>query len=79
MQTFSSIRWQVIAPVVFDGIAPETLDQHAWVYATSTNLKVNIVNAHLGSETASYAFPNKFLTSNFNLVYTNGSSEVFHG
>jgi uncharacterized membrane protein len=64
---------------VFDGITPETLDQHAWVYATSTNLKVNIVNALLGSESASYAFPSSFLTSNYNLVYTNGSSEVFHG
>ena len=64
---------------VFDGIAPETLDQHAWVYATSTNLKDNIVNAVLGNESASYAFPTSFLTSNFDLVYTNGSSEVFHG
>ena len=64
---------------IFDAIEPETLDQHAWVYATSTNLKDNLVNALLGNESASYAFPTSFLTSNFNLVYTNGSSEVFHG
>jgi uncharacterized membrane protein len=63
---------------VFDAIAPETLDQHAWVYATSTNLGDNIVNAISGSESSSYAFPKNFLMSNFNLVYTNGSSEVFH-
>jgi uncharacterized membrane protein len=64
---------------VFDAIAPETLDQHAWVYATSTNLEDNIVNALSGNESSSYAFPKSFLTSNFDLVYTNGSSEVYHG
>jgi uncharacterized membrane protein len=63
---------------VFDAIAPETLDQHAWVYATSTNLDDNIVNSLSGSESSSYAFPKNFMMSNFNLVYTNGSSEVFH-
>jgi uncharacterized membrane protein len=63
---------------VFDAITPETLDQHAWVYATSVNLKDNVVNSLLGNNAASYAFPRLFLTSNFNVVYTNGSSEVFH-
>ena len=63
---------------VFDAIAPETLDQHAWVYATTANLTDNIVRALSGNNSASYAFPKGFLTSNFNLVYTNGSSEVFH-
>lgn len=66
-------------PGVFDAIAPETLDQHAWVYATTTNLADNIVRALSGNNSAAYAFPQGFLTSNFNLVYTNGSSEVFHG
>ena len=63
---------------VFDAITPETLDQHAWVYATSVNLKDNIVRSLFGSDAASYAFPRLFLNSNYNVVYTDGSSEVFH-
>lgn len=63
---------------VFDAITPETLDSHAWVYATTANLQDNIVRSVSGSISASYAFPERFLTSNYYVVYTNGSSEVFH-
>ena len=63
---------------IIDAITPETIDQHAWVYATSTNLISDIVRSLSGNTSASYAFPLNFLTSNFNLVSTNGSSEVFH-
>ncbi|HLH83383.1 MAG TPA: DUF2206 domain-containing protein [Trebonia sp.] len=63
---------------VFDAITPETIDQHAWVYATTANVKDDIVRSLLGSTLGVYAFPSRFLTSNFNVVYTNGSSEVFH-
>ena len=63
---------------VVDAIMPETLDQHAWVYATSVNVKDNTVSTLLNNNAATYAFPRHFLTSNYNLVYTNGSSEVFH-
>lgn len=63
---------------VFDAITPETLDSHAWVYATSANLQDNIVSSLQGNVAASYAFPARFLTSQYNVVYTNGSSEVFH-
>jgi hypothetical protein len=68
------------SPGVFDAVAPATLDQHAWVYATSVNLKDNIVRSELGTsgDAAQYAFPGLFLTSNYDVVYTNGSSEVFH-
>ena len=34
---------------VFDAITPETLDQHAWVYATSANFKDNIVSSQSGN------------------------------
>jgi uncharacterized membrane protein len=66
-------------PGVFDAITPKTLDRNAWVYATSTNVVDNIVRSLSGDESAAYTFPQGFLTSNFNLVYTNGNSEVFHG
>lgn len=59
-------------------ITPETTDQHAWVYATRANLADNIVQAETGAYNQTYAFPGKFLNANFNVVYTNGTSEVFH-
>jgi uncharacterized membrane protein len=65
-------------PGVFDAITPETLDQHAWVYATSTNLQDNIVRSLSQNNASSYQFPSRFLGSNYDLVYTNGNSEVFH-
>ena len=63
---------------VFDAITPETLDRNAWVYATTANLEGNVVRSESGSVSAVYAFPRQFLDSNYNVVYTNGSSEVFH-
>jgi uncharacterized membrane protein len=63
---------------VFDAITPETLDQHAWVYASSVNVKYDIVRSLFGSDVTTYAFPWRFLDSNYDVVYTNGSSEVFH-
>jgi uncharacterized membrane protein len=63
---------------VFDAITPETLDAHAWVYATSVNLQHDIVRSLVGSNVTTYALPSRFLDSNYDVVYTNGSSEVFH-
>jgi hypothetical protein len=59
-------------------LSPETTDAHAWVYATSVNLTDNIVDTAIGGYAGSYAFPKVFFDSNFNVVYTNGTSEVFH-
>lgn len=63
---------------IFGDVTPETIDQHAWVYATRTNLKNNITESYTGAYAGVYAFPKLFLDSNFNVVYTNGTSEVFH-
>jgi uncharacterized membrane protein len=65
-------------PATFEDITPETTDEHAWVYATSVNTVDNLVESQEGGVSGSYAFPTLFLDSNFNLVYTNGTSEVFH-
>lgn len=79
---YAQLRLDTVAgpsrPGVFDAITPETLDQHAWVYATNVNLKDNIVNSLLGGNVTNYAFPSRFLDSNYDVVYTDGSSEVFH-
>jgi hypothetical protein len=63
---------------VIGDITPETTDQHAWVYATRANLINNVVQAETSIYIETYAFPRKFLDENFNIVYTNGTSEVFH-
>lgn len=59
-------------------MSPEATDSTAWVYVTSTNLIDNIVDTDIGGRAGSYAFPKLFFDENFNLVYTNGKSEVFH-
>ena len=63
---------------VFDAVTPETIDQNAWVYASRTNMVDGIARSYSGNTEGIYAFPEKFLFQNFNTVYTNGTSEVFH-
>ena len=63
---------------ILGDITPETTDQHAWVYATRANIVDNLVQSETGNYLEVYAFPKLFLNSNFNVVYTNGTSEVFH-
>jgi uncharacterized membrane protein len=60
-------------------ITPQTLDQNAWVYASRTNVVYGRAYAlYNQNRFASYGFPADFLNANYNLVYTDGSSEVFH-
>jgi uncharacterized membrane protein len=59
-------------------VTPETLDQHAWVYATPTNVLGGQAHASFEGHSISYVFPSRFLNTNYNLVYTDGSSEVYH-
>ena len=78
---YGELRLETMAaqrPGIFGDIAPQTIDSHAWVYATNTMLIVDLVQSGTGNIAAYYAFPKTFLDSNFNVVYTNGMSEVFH-
>lgn len=65
-------------PSIRGDIVPQVLDQHAWVYANRTNVIDGIAQSTTGNYSATYAFPTLFLDSNYNLVYTNGTSEVYH-
>ena len=65
-------------PAVYGDITPLTLDQYAWVYASRTNIVDNTVRSALGNDSGTYAFPTRFLDQNYDTVYTNGSSKVFH-
>jgi hypothetical protein len=59
-------------------ITPLTLNRQAWVYATRTNVVDGRAFALYQQHLATYVFPSVFLADNYDLVYTNGSSEVFH-
>jgi uncharacterized membrane protein len=64
---------------LFNDVTPLTLNQHAWVYASRTNAVDGRARALYNQDhTVTYVFPAGFLDANYNLVYTNGSSEVFH-
>ncbi|MGD0556924.1 MAG: hypothetical protein ABSA93_18340 [Streptosporangiaceae bacterium] len=64
---------------LFNDITPQTLDQNAWVYATQANIVDGRTRQLFENRTVTYAFPIGFLNANFNVVYVNGTSEVFHG
>jgi hypothetical protein len=58
-------------------VTPLTLNQHAWVYADRTNVLNHSAEVLFNSSAVTYMFPAGFLNANYDLVYTNGSSEVF--
>ena len=63
---------------VLGDVTPLTLDQHGWVYASRTNVIDHIAETLFNNSRVTYSFPANFLNANYDLVYTNGSSEVFH-
>lgn len=63
---------------VLGDITPQTIDQNAWVYESRTNQVDGIARSVTGNYEATYAFPKKFLNANFDIVYDNGISEVYH-
>jgi uncharacterized membrane protein len=78
---YGQLRLTTVAnnrPAIFDDITPETIDANSWVYADRTNVEDGIVRSNTGNYFETYAFPKLFLDENFDTVYTNGISEVFH-
>jgi uncharacterized membrane protein len=78
---YGELRLEAAAGVrsgTFDDITPLTLDQHAWVYASQTNVVDGTARSVFGNEAATYAFPTRFLELDYDTVYTDGASEVFH-
>ncbi len=60
-------------------VTPLTLNAHAWVYADRTNVTEGRAFALYNNDrVATYVFPADFLSTYYDLVYTDGSSEVFH-
>jgi uncharacterized membrane protein len=63
---------------VLGDVTPLTISEHAWVYAGRANVVDGRGRALFGDHTVTYVFPARFLHANYDLVYTDGSSEVFH-
>lgn len=65
-------------PGMITDLAPATLNRKAWIYATRVNVVGGRARSSLGGRMATYAFPSDFIRKNYDLVYTNGESEVYH-
>lgn len=65
-------------PGMFTDLAPAALHREAWIYATRVNVVNGRARSSIGGRMATYAFPSEFIRKNYDLVYTNGESEVYH-
>ena len=64
--------------VALNLITPETLDQHAWVYGTHTNVRLGRARGQVFDDAATYHWPRRFLRDHYDVVYANGDSRVYH-
>lgn len=67
-----------IANGLLTDITPMTLNQYAWIYASRTNIVDRRARGFYQQELATYVFPLRFIEKHYNIVYTDGTSEVFH-
>jgi len=73
LDQFTSLR-----TTVFNDVTPRTIDHHAWIFASTTNIVVHHTWGLTNSGVLDIAFPASFLDQYFNVVYSTGSTEVFH-
>ncbi len=59
-------------------VTPQTLDHHAWLYGTRTNVVLGQARGSIENFEAVYRWPRDFLASWFDTVYTDGDSAVYH-
>lgn len=59
-------------------VTPLTINRKSWVYAGTANIVDGRARAYYNNDFVRYAFPIQFLDDNFNIVYSDGASEVFH-
>jgi hypothetical protein len=64
---------------LYNDVTPLTINQHAWIYADRSNVIDGRARALFDNQnTVIYIFSADFLNANYDLVYSDGSSEVFH-
>ena len=70
--SFSNINTHIV-----EDMLPSTMDRKAYVYSSYVNTIENRTFSYYGLRIMGYNFPTEFLNQNKNLIYNNGSSEVF--
>ncbi|GAA1544811.1 hypothetical protein GCM10009678_29330 [Actinomadura kijaniata] len=65
-------------PGMMTDLAPQALNENAWIYASRVNVVQGRARSSVDNKLVSYTFPAEFVRSHYDLVYTNGSSEVYH-
>jgi uncharacterized membrane protein len=73
LDQFTSLR-----TAVFNDVTPRTIDQHAWVFASTTNVVDHRTWGETRSGLLDIMFPARFLDQYFNIVYSTGTTEIFH-
>ena len=73
LDQFTSLR-----NAVFNDVTPRTIDRDAWVFASTTNVVNHQTWAATNSGLLDIVFPVQFLDQYFNIVYSTGTTEVFH-
>ena len=63
---------------IMGDVTPRTISQHAWIYASQSNVVDRRGRALYDNHPVSYVYPFGFLQSNYDVVFTDGFSEVFH-
>lgn len=59
-------------------LTPMTLNRHAWIYASRTNVVNHRARGLYQRMRATYTFPLRFIEGHYDTVYTDGTSEVFY-
>jgi uncharacterized membrane protein len=62
---------------LLNDITPATLNQSAWIYATTANVADGHARVYFNNKEVTYEFPEGFLNSHYGVMYSDGSSEVF--
>jgi uncharacterized membrane protein len=63
---------------VLQDVTPATLDAHGWVYLDRTNLIGAQARVSFNNHAVVYQYPQRYLDDQYDLVYSNGSSVIYH-
>jgi uncharacterized membrane protein len=73
LDQFTSLR-----KAVFNDVTPRTIDQHAWVFASTSNIVDHLTWGETNSGLVDFVFPASFLNEYYDVVYSTGSTSIFH-
>ena len=63
---------------VFIDLTPQTIDQSAWIFASTANVVGHRTWGVTNSGVLDIVFPSLFLQRYFDVVYSTGVTEIFH-